>query len=129
MKIVIETSAWASFFEGNEVPTLELALQAGGAVLPALVLTELLSNQLSAKERSQLVDLLSRLSVYPDEKNHQAHYVRAGKLKSELEMRGVRLSARDAHVAQCAIDVKGVLLTRDSFFLELQKYAGVPVQM
>ena len=38
------------------------------------------------------------------------------RLRADLRARGLSVSTPDAHVAQCALDVDGLLLTEDTIF-------------
>jgi predicted nucleic acid-binding protein len=44
------------------------------------------------------------------------HWVRVGELRRRLRSRGLTVSTPDAHVAQCALDVRGILLSSDAVF-------------
>jgi len=57
------------------------------------------------------------------------HYSRAGATKAEFAKKGVAMSARDAHIFQCALDVKGVLISRDPLFQHPALSSLVPVQV
>ncbi len=46
----------------------------------------------------------------------RAHWVRVGELRRRLRGRGLSVSTPDAHVAQCALDVRGFLLSTDAVF-------------
>ena len=46
----------------------------------------------------------------------RAHWVRVGELRRRLRGRGLSVSTPDAHVAQCALDVRGTLLSTDAVF-------------
>ena len=49
------------------------------------------------------------------------HWFRVGKLRAGLRAEGLSVSTPDAHVAQCAIDTGGVLLTEDRVFEKIAK--------
>ncbi|RYZ95347.1 MAG: type II toxin-antitoxin system VapC family toxin [Proteobacteria bacterium] len=111
--LIADTSAWIAYFGGEEVPLLEASLTAGLVLLPALVATELLGNRLTKKDRFDLEQVLGAVpSVGLDAK----HFVRAGRLKGELADHGLAISARDAHVIQCAIDRRALILSRDPLY-------------
>ena len=120
--LVVETSAWASYFEGESRPLLDLALESAAVTIPALVQVELLGNPISGKEKAPWERFLSALPIGPTDREH---FERAGRLKREMESRGFAISARDAHVIQTALDLKAILVTEDSLFLDARNYCGV----
>ena len=126
MALVSDTAAWVRFFRGESVEILEMGLAAGLVEVPALVKTELLGNVLDTKFRKSLEQVLRPL---PTLGTDPEHFLRAAKLKAELAEKGVAVSARDAHVLQCAIDRKAILISNDPLFLRIQKTAGVKVQI
>ena len=56
-----------------------------------------------------------------------SHWFRVGKLRATLRARGLSVSTPDAHVAQCAIETGGVLLTEDRVFEKIAKL--VPLRL
>lgn len=124
--LVVETSAWVAFLNGQEDALLEMGLASGQVAVPPLAITELLGQPLPERQRKELERLLALLPVCAADAEH---FQRAAKLKAELEARGLSLSARDAHFAQCALDLGAVLVTKDPFFLELQRFSGLKVNL
>lgn len=124
--LVADTSAWVAYLGGETIPLLEAALAAGIVQMPALVITELLGNDIPRRERHELEEMLGSLPLLGA---NAAHYSRAGATKAELAKKGINMSARDAHIFQCALDVKGVLLSRDPLFRHPALSSLVPVQV
>ncbi len=124
--LVVETTAWASYFRGDSRPLLDLALESAAVIVPALVHVELLGNPVSGKEKTQWERFLAALPIGPSDREH---FERAGRLKREMESRGFLISARDAHVLQTALDLKAILVTEDPLFQEARKYCGVSVEV
>ena len=122
--LLVDSSAWIAYFNGEENPLIEMGLAAQAIQVCPLSVTEILGNILAAKERSQLEAFFSKI---PSPQISAAHYQKAGKLKADLAAKNFFISARDAHVLQCALDIKGMLVTRDSFLLELQPHTGIKV--
>lgn len=120
--LVVDTSSWVSYFAGGVSPLIDDALAEGRVFLPAVVAAELLSGKLGAHDRSALEDLLSDLPLCGTD--HQ-HWFRVGRLRASLLPRGVSVSTPDAHVAQCALDLKGTLLTEDKIFGLMSKYVSL----
>lgn len=121
-----DASAWIAYFSGEPSELLEAGLAAGLVAVPALVRTELLGNSLEKRDRrslEQVLDGLPTLGLDP------GHFSRAGALKARLEGEGIALSARDAHILQCALDRRAVLVSRDPLFRTLELSTGVKVQM
>jgi predicted nucleic acid-binding protein len=59
------------------------------------------------------------------------HWFRVGRLRADLRARGLSVSTPDAHVAQCALDLDGLLLTEDAVFGKIAvlaplRLAGAP---
>jgi len=124
--LVSDISPWIDFFGGEPSPLLEMGLEAGTLEIPAMVKVELLGNVLAPKERKALEQVLEPLSVLGCDPEH---LTRAAKLKAGLQEQGIAVSARDAHVLQCAKDRNAILISNDPLFLRIQKSAGVRVQM
>jgi predicted nucleic acid-binding protein len=122
--LVIDTSVWISYFAGKITGSAEVegALQDGRVVLPPVVAAELLSGRLSHRQRRRLLLLLDDLPLAVSDR---AHWYRVGQLRSNLQSSGVTISTPDAHVAQCALDLRAQLLTEDGIFRMVSKLAGL----
>jgi len=111
--IAADTSAWISFFEGDDgadVRALAKALEARQVVMLSPVLTELLSDpELSPSVAQTLLEL--PMVPLKDE-----FWVRAGKLRSRALARERKARLGDALIAQCCIDADIPLITRDRDF-------------
>ena len=111
--IAADTSAWISFFEGDDgadVAALTKALQARQVVMAPPVLTELLSDpELSPS----VAHLLLELPLVPLK---DGFWQRAGKLRSRALVRKRKARLGDALIAQCCIDADIPLITRDRDF-------------
>lgn len=122
--LVVDTSSWIAWLAGGGSSLVDEALEEGRLHLPVIVAAELLSGRLEASERAELQDMLSDL---PAVGTDPEHWFRVGKLRAELRARGLSVSTPDAHVAQCAIDTGGVLLTEDRVFEKIARV--VPLQV
>ena len=120
--IVADTSEWIEYFAGRPAPQLDHALAAGRAVVPPLVVAELLSGARTAKDRSSLEDLLRDIVLPVDP---FSHWVRVGGLRGALRSRGLNVSTPDAHVAQCALDLDAPLLSRDRVFTKIAQLTAL----
>ena len=120
--LLVDTSVWIDFFRGKTYPDLELALKEGRAVLSPIVLAELMSGARDKSEEKQLRDFLLELPLHP---TPEEHWIQVGRLRHETAKQGFEMSIPDAHVAQCARDLDGYLLTRDQIFEKISKIAGI----
>ena len=122
--LVVDTSSWIAWLAGGGSSLVDEALEEGRLHLPVIVAAELLSGRLDASERAELQDMLSDL---PAVGTDPEHWFRVGKLRAELRAKGLSVSTPDAHVAQCAIDTGGVLLTEDRVFEKIAKVVPLKV--
>lgn len=111
--LVVDTSSWIAWLAGGGSSLIDEALEEGRLHLPVIVAAELLSGRLDDSERAELQDMLSDL---PAAGTEPEHWFRVGKLRAELGARGLSVSAPDVHVAQCALETGGALLTEDRVF-------------
>lgn len=114
--LVVDTSAWISYFNGKSVAHLELALKEGRVYLSPIVAAELLSSRLTSEKREELETFLRELPVCDGSFDH---WSRVGKLRAMCASKGIQVSTPDAHVAQCSLDLEGYLLTEDRIFKKL----------
>ena len=120
--LLVDTSVWIDFFRGKTFPELELALKEGRVVLSPIVLAELMSGVKNKNEEKELRDFLHELPLHatPEE-----HWIQVGRLRHDVSKQGFEMSIPDAHVAQCARDLEGYLLTRDQIFQKIASMAGI----
>ncbi len=116
--LVVDTSSWIAWLAGGGSSLVDQALEEGRLHLPVIVAAELLSGRLDDSERTELQDMLSDL---PAVGTDPEHWFRVGRLRAELRAKGLSVSTPDAHVAQCAIDTGGALLTEDRVFEKIAK--------
>jgi len=122
--VVVDTSSWISYFAvkgevaGKGQKSLDEALQEGRVFLSPVVVAELMSGHLTKAKREELADFLRDLPLC--EANVE-HWLRVGTLRSRLARKGLTVSTPDAHVAQCAIDLDGYLLSEDKIFQRLAR--------
>ncbi len=119
--LVVDTSSWISYFAGRESSAIDEALSEGRVYLPPIVAAELCSGDMKQSQRRELMALLTDLPLCAAD---LAHWCRVGDLRNRLRRRGFSISTPDAHIAQCAIDISGILLTEDKVF---GKIAGAAV--
>ena len=116
--VVVDTSVWVDFFRGATAPRLEEALAQRVVVLPPIVVAELASGARRPRERAALIDLLRDLAIHD---TPLEHWLRVGALRRNLAQRGIAVSTPDAHVAQCALELDAVLLSRDAVFSRIAR--------
>jgi len=122
--VVADTSAWIDLFAGRPIPALEEALRDGMVVLPPIVIAELISGARRPRDRAAIQDLVADLHLH---ETPAEHWIRVGDLRRRLAARGVAVSTPDAHVAQCALDLNAILLSRDAVFARIAEV--VPLRL
>ncbi len=127
--IVVDSNAWADYFNGLEAPhvkRLDAALEAEEdlAILP-VILTEVLQGFRSEAGFRRARELLLALPVIePDLDCH----VRAARLYRSLRAKGVTVrGAIDCVIAQACLDLKAGLLSPDSDFLHIARHTALRV--
>lgn len=111
--IAIETSSFVAFLEGGagkDVEAAQLALENKQAVLPPVVLTELLSGPALPGHVRTLFQQVPLLEV------HAGYWERAGILRAQLLGRGHKARVADSLIAQSCLDHDVALITRDRDF-------------
>lgn len=120
--LVVDTSSWIAYFAGSAGAAIDDALAEGRLFLTPVVAAELLSGTLEPGHRTDLEDLLSDLPLLGLD---LAHWFRVGRLRASLRATGVSVSTPDAHVAQCALDSGGELLTEDGIFRQIARQTAL----
>ncbi len=117
--LVVDTSGWISYFAGRGSALIEDALAEGRVLVPPIVVAELLSGRMSAPHRAALEDLFSNLPLCATD---LAHWCRVGRMRALLRAKGLSVSTPDAHVAQCAVDLRAELFTEDEIFERISRH-------
>jgi len=117
--VVVDTSVWIDFFAGARTDALEEALEIGAAVIPPIVVAELVSGATTPEQRERIGELLQDAPVHATPLDH---WIRVGDLRRMLARKGVTVTVPDAHVAQCALDRDAVLLARDAVFTLIARH-------
>jgi predicted nucleic acid-binding protein len=116
--LVVDTSSWITYFKEGRGDDLDLALREARVYLAPVVAAELMSGKLNNADRAKLAGLLSDLPLCNCDLDH---WIRVGELRAKLRARGLAVSTPDAHVAQCALDLNGYLISEDSIFSKIAK--------
>lgn len=111
--LVVDTSSWISYFNGKNNDDIELALKEARVYLPPIVVAELMSGKMKSSDIEKLQSFLNELPLC---ETNIEHWVRVGKMRRQLMAKGLTVSTPDAHVAQCALDLDGYLVTEDRIF-------------
>jgi hypothetical protein len=122
--IAADTSTWIAFLggtNGQDVDSLDLALQERQVVMPPVVLTELLSDP-------QLPPGVAKmLSEVPMVEIEIGFWQRAGNLRAKALSRRRKARLGDALIAQSCIDSGVLLLTRDQDFRAFVETASLQI--
>ena len=117
--LVVDTSSFIDYLAGQPLPELEEALVEGRVFLPPIVVAELLSCTNGRRYEADIVEAISPLPLCVAQRDH---WIRVGRLRGELSRKGISVSTPDAHIAQCSIDLNGLLLTRDRVFSRIARH-------
>jgi predicted nucleic acid-binding protein len=111
-------------FKGHPNEALDEALIEGTAVVPALVVAEIFSGVTTAEQRIAIGEFLQETPMHP---TSLGHWMAVGELRQELRRKGVSVSLPDAHIAQCALELDALLLTRDDIFPLIARHTSLRV--
>jgi predicted nucleic acid-binding protein len=120
--IAIDTSSWSAYFggeEGHDVEAVDQALEHGDAVLPPVVLTELLSSPKLPSSAARILSALPMLEL------SEGYWERCGRLRARVLARGLRARLADTLIAGSCIDHGIPLVTRDADFRHFVKLGGL----
>lgn len=120
--LVIDTSAWISFFAGRGDDRIPEWLEEGRVHLPPVVAAELCSGKLGARQRAELEALLGDLPLCASGLDH---WIAVGHLRAALRAKGLSVSTPDAHVARCALDLDAELVTEDRIFKAVARHTAL----
>jgi len=120
--IAVDTSSLIAFLKGDagdDVEAVDQALEQNQAVLPPVVLSEVLSDPCLDSRVQRLVCELPFLETQP------GFWERAGHTRRSVLVNRVRARLADTLIAQACIDNEIALITRDSDFRHFEKHAGL----
>ena len=113
MAVIVDTSVWIAYLAGEAIPEVERATSAATVVMSPLVVAEILSGDLSPLSRRTFGELLQDYAMAD---TTLSHWIAVGELRRTLRAQGINVTIPDAHVAQCALDLDAILLSRDQIF-------------
>jgi len=120
--IAVDSSSWIAYLaggRGSDVEAIALALEHRQAVLPPVVLTELLSDPALTADVKTLLGSLPMLEVLA------GYWERAGVLRARLLAQGRKARLADTLITQSCLDHDVELVTRDRDFITLARAGGV----
>jgi predicted nucleic acid-binding protein len=116
--IAVDTSSFVAYLSGAEGPDVVAtgwALEHRQAVVPPVVLSELLGDARLAREVKEFFVRLPLLDVTP------GYWEQAGLLRAKILARGSRARLADTLIAQSCLDHDVGLVTRD---VDFRRFAG-----
>ncbi|HKS23930.1 MAG TPA: PIN domain-containing protein [Thermoanaerobaculia bacterium] len=117
--VVIDASVWIDYLSGAKIQSVDDAVTDDLAVIPPLVVAELVTGALTPAMREAVGELLQDVWVH---ETPLEHWIDVGTLRRLLGRKGINATVPDAHIAQCALDLEASLLTRDKIFAEIAKH-------
>lgn len=120
--IALDTSSIVAYLAGDratDTDAADEAIQHKAAVLPPVVLTELLSARGLDRPTRDTLLRLPRLDVL------EGYWERAGLLRAALHSRGIKARLADALIAQSCLDHDIALITRDRDFRHFARHGGL----
>lgn len=120
--IATDTSSLVAYLSGAHGPDVNLvdeALTNQTLFLPPMVLTEILSDPKLDSLTRQFLSGLPLLEI------KEGFWERAGMLRLKVMAKGLKARLGDALIAQCCLDHKFALITRDKDFRHFQKWGNL----
>jgi predicted nucleic acid-binding protein len=120
--VVIDASVWIDYLAGVKFQSVDDAVNDDLAVIPPLVITELVTGASTPAKREAIGEILQDVLVH---ETPLEHWIDVGTLRQLLGHKGINATVPDAHVAQYALDLDAILLTRDSIFADIAKHTAL----
>jgi len=111
--VIGDTSAVVDYLYGRGSQAIEKAIRAETLILPPIVIAELLSGSDAPLRRAAIGEVLKDLPMHAV---GRLHWIAVGNMRHDLKRYGLNVTIPDAHVAQCALDLKAPLITGDDIF-------------
>ena len=122
---VLDTSVLIAVLDSGEtIPAIQEAIAAGSALLPPLVVAELVTGATNLGQREKVGILLQEVGVCGTPLDH---WINAGLLRQQLSRKGLNVTLPDAHIAQCAIERDASLISRDAIFAKIARHTKLRV--
>lgn len=120
----IDSSSLIGYLEGRDRPDTQLvhgALVAASAVLPPVVVTEVLSQHRLPPHVAELIRSITMLDV------SAGYWERAGTLRARVLSARRRARLADTLIAQSCLDHDVPLVTDDADFIQFARLAGLRI--
>jgi predicted nucleic acid-binding protein len=120
--IAVDASSLVAFLAGeagDDVESVDQVLELNQAVLPPVVLTELLSSPGLHRKVARLIQGLPVLEIQP------GFWERAGMLRAKVLKKRLRARLADTLIAQSCLDHRTPLITRDTDFRHFVTHGGL----
>jgi predicted nucleic acid-binding protein len=117
--VVLDSSVLIDQLSKGPLEALRQLLGDVPVFLPPLVLSEVLSGADDLASRGQIGELLQDVPVH---ETPLEHWIDLGTLRRNLRRHGLNVTLPDAHVAQCALELDAVLMTRDAVFIRIAEH-------
>jgi predicted nucleic acid-binding protein len=120
--IAVDTSTLVAYLAGEagaDVATLDAALAQNQVCLPPVVVTETLSAPRTPRGLAHLLGELPSLAIT------DGYWERAGGLRRQILVAGLRAPLADALICQSCLDHGVPLLTRDGDFTRFAEHSGL----
>jgi hypothetical protein len=122
--IAIDSSsliAYLSGAPGKDADAVDLAFQQGQAVLPPVVLSEILSEPQLPRDVAALLETIPLLEIT------EGYWSRSGMLRASLLRKRRKARLADCLIAQSCLDVQVPLITRDRDFRSIATATGLTI--
>lgn len=120
--VAVDSSSLIAFLQGEkgkDVGAVDWALEQRQAILPPVVLSELLSDPDLHPEVSELLKQLPLLEI------QSGYWQRTGQLRAKVIASGLRARLADSLIAQSCIDHEVALITRDRDFANFVRHSNL----
>jgi predicted nucleic acid-binding protein len=121
---VLDSSVLISVISGEAIRAVEEALAHDEAIIPPLVVAELVTGATTLRDREEIGNLLQDVATYP---TALGHWIEVGFLRQALRRSGLSITLPDAHIAQCALERDATLITRDNVFAKIARHTKLRV--
>ena len=120
--IAIDTSSLIAYLrgeEGSDVESVDDVFRMQQAVLPPVVLAEILSDPKLDRAVAGLIRGIPLLEI------HEGYWERAATVRAKILSQGLRARLADTLIAQSCLDHKTPLITRDSDLRHFAKHGAL----
>ena len=120
--VIVDSSVWIDYLAGEVIAEVEAAAGEARLVLSPLAIAEVLSGDLTPRNREVVGWFLQEFPIHP---TPLGHWLDVADLRRMLRGKGINVTLPDAHMAQCALDLDATLLTRDDIFHRISAHTSL----